>query len=311
MKKIEKSSNSKRNLIPRFALYGESPAGEPDQVHIEDVQSRSRLYQWEIEPHVHQGLVQILWVQEGQVDIRLDDMTATLEGPAAIVVPPDVVHGFRFAQGTDGLVLTVSHRLLVEGGPSEVSSAFLALFAESGMLTFVAGEPLALRLHGLLRELAAEFVEPDPGHSPVCGWIAWAFLWRLAQAGNRIQHGTLPGRRTAPGLFTRFLALVEQNFLKHWPLERYANRLGLTVPRLNRMVRKEHGCSALELVHQRLTREASRRLIYIAAPASSLAPDLGFEDPAYFSRFFKRRTGMTPQVYREAHRLEQANKTKD
>ena len=51
----------------------------------------------------------------------------------------------------------------------------------------------------------------------------------------------------------------------------------------------------------RLLREACRRLIYIAAPAARLAAELGFEDPAYFSRFFKRRMGVSPQSYRAAH----------
>ncbi|MBU4518401.1 MAG: helix-turn-helix domain-containing protein, partial [Gammaproteobacteria bacterium] len=96
--------------------------------------------------------------------------------------------------------------------------------------------------------------------------------------------------------------LVEQHFLEHWPLERYASRLGLSTQRLNRLARAGSGRSALELVHERLTREACRRLVYIAAPAASLALELGFEDPAYFSRFFKRRTGLSPQRWREAQR---------
>jgi AraC family transcriptional activator of pobA len=85
-------------------------------------------------------------------------------------------------------------------------------------------------------------------------------------------------------------------------LAQYASRLGLSTPRLNRLARAECGRPALELVHERLTREACRRLTYIAAPAASLAGELGFEDPAYFSRFFKRRTGMSPHRWREANR---------
>jgi len=100
------------------------------------------------------------------------------------------------------------------------------------------------------------------------------------------------------------LLLVEQHFLEHWPLDRYASRLGLSTPRLNRLVRAERGVSALELIHERLTREACRRLIYIAAPTSRLAAELGFEDPAYFSRFFKRRTGQSPQAYRQSYENE-------
>ena len=62
------------------------------------------------------------------------------------------------------------------------------------------------------------------------------------------------------------------------------------------------GRSALDIVHERLTREACRRLHYIAAPAETLARELGFDDPAYFNRFFKRRTGLTPHRWRETQR---------
>jgi len=95
---------------------------------------------------------------------------------------------------------------------------------------------------------------------------------------------------------------VEQHFLEHWRLTRYADRLGLSTQRLNRLARAESGRSALEIVHDRLTREACRRLYYVAAPAEKLALELGFDDPAYFSRFFKRRTGMSPRRWREQRR---------
>ena len=95
---------------------------------------------------------------------------------------------------------------------------------------------------------------------------------------------------------------MEEHFLERWPLAAYAKRLGLSSARLNRLTRSASGRSALDLVHERLTREACRRLIYIAAPAEKLAAELGFEDPAYFSRFFKKRTGMTPHRWRQTHR---------
>jgi AraC family transcriptional regulator, transcriptional activator of pobA len=99
----------------------------------------------------------------------------------------------------------------------------------------------------------------------------------------------------------RFVHLVEQHFLDHWPMERYAARLGLSTQRLNRLVRQHARRSALQLVHERLLREACRRLIYVAVPATRLAFELGFDDPAYFSRFFKRHTGLSPQRWRQAH----------
>lgn len=292
----------KPSTIPSFALYGEVAAPGQEMLHIEEVQSRSRLYHWEISPHLHQGLYQVLWLQQGAAEVALDEWVQKVGAPAAIVVPPGVVHGFRFAPGTDGLVLTLSARFLVEGEFQSVGEAFQALFAAPGVLEFTRDPAQAERLHALLRELAAEFTQPGSTESPVSGWLARSVVWRLAQA--RAQGAQADGERAHrhQALFTRFLLLVEQHFLQHWPLERYASRLGLSTQRLNRLTRAESGRSALELVHERLTREACRRLVYIAAPAASLAAELGFEDPAYFSRFFKRRTGMSPQRYREAHR---------
>jgi len=273
-------------------------------LHIEEVQSRSRLYHWEIEPHVHHGLYQVLWVQTGAAEVVLDEWREAVQGPAAIVVPPGVVHGFRFAPGTDGLVLTLSARFLVEGEFQSVGEAFRALFSAPGVLHFAPADGAAERLNALFRELAAEFMQPGPAESPVAGWLARAVVWRLAQA--RVQGQQAAGERAHrhQALFTRFLLLVEQHFLAHWPLERYASRLGLSTQRLNRLARAESGRSALELVHERLTREACRRLVYIAAPAANLAAELGFDDPAYFSRFFKRRTGLSPQRYRQAYRAQ-------
>jgi len=288
--------------IPTFSLYGEAAQPGQEMLHIEEVQSRSRIHEWEIKPHVHHGLYQVVWVQRGTANVALDELHETAEGPAAVVVPPGVVHGFSFAPDTDGLVLTLSARFLVEGEFQSVGEAFRALFSAPGILRFAVDDGVAVRLHSVLRELAAEFAQPGAAESPVAGWLARAVVWRLGSAcaqGRQPPVGKRAHRHQA--LFTRFQLLVEQHFLEHWPLERYASRLGLSPARLNRLIRAEDGCSALEFVHERLTREACRRLIYIAAPAASLASELGFDDPAYFSRFFKRRTGLSPQRYRATH----------
>jgi AraC family transcriptional activator of pobA len=287
--------------IPTFALYGEAASPGQEVLHIEEVQSRSSLYRWEIEPHRHQGLYQVLWVRQGAAEVVLDERREAAQGRAAIVVPPGVVHGFRFAPGTDGLVLTLSARFLVEGEFQSVGEAFRALFSAPGVLRFEDEDALAGRLDALFAELAAEFAQPGAAEAPVPGWLARAVVWRLAQA--RAQGLQSVGERAHhhQALFTRFTLLAEQHFLEHWPVARYASLLGLSVPRLNRLVQAEAGCNALELLHGRLTREACRRLVYIAAPVARLAAELGFDDPAYFCRFFKRRMGVSPHRFRQQH----------
>jgi len=289
--------------IPTFALYGESAKTPGEELlHVEEVQSRSRVRRWEIDTHRHQGLYQIVWVGKGQAQVTLDEHLLCVGAPSAVVVPPGVVHGFRFEPETEGFVLTLSPRFLLEGEFQVIGEAFRELFSAAGVLAAESPE-LAERLQRLFRALAAEFAAPDAPGSPVSQWLARALVSRLAQVRAQAPRDDGHAWRNQ-ALFARFMLLVESHFLEHWTLERYASRLGVSLIRLNRIVSAESGKTALEVIHDRLTREACRRLAYIAAPAATLAVDLGFSDPAYFNRFFKRRTGMTPRNWRLAHRQE-------
>jgi AraC family transcriptional activator of pobA len=291
---------SARSAIPAFSLYGEAAALGTEVLHVEPIQSRSRLYHWEIDAHVHQGLHQVIWLRSGPASVAMDGERTECVGPTAIVVPPGVVHAFRFNADSDGFVLTMGARALVEGDSTRAAAdALEALFAAPRVLPLAAETPETQRLHGLFNGLIAEFQMLDMAGSPVLLWLARSVVWRLAQvAEQRQQHaerGAAPGQQA---LFTRFVLLVEAHFLEHWPVSKFAARLGLTPERLNRLTHAHAGRNALELIHDRVAREACRRLVYVAAPISKLAFELGFDDPAYFCRFFKRRTGVSPSQYR-------------
>ncbi|MGP8122727.1 MAG: helix-turn-helix domain-containing protein [Xanthobacteraceae bacterium] len=291
----------RKSAIPAFALYGEAAGASADMLHVESIQSRSRLYRWEIDVHTHHALHQILWIAAGPAEVALDEARARCQGPVAVVIPPGVVHAFRMSRDTDGQVLTFNPRAVIEGDVPATGEALRDLFAAPRLLHFEPGAAATLRMAGLFGDLADEFAAPDSAGSPVPLWLARAIVWRLAQHCAREMRGTRSGAQRA--LFTRFLVLVEAHHREHWPVTRYASQLGMTPERLNRLVRAETGQAALDLIHARLVREACRRLTYIAAPVSKLAFELGFHDPAYFCRFFRRHTGQSPRDYRRATAL--------
>lgn len=289
--------NATRASLPAFALYGETGAPAPPLLHIESIVARSRLHDWEIDAHVHQGLHQVLWLRSGRVQAMLDESRIEAAGPLLLAIPPGTAHAFRFTPGTQGHVLTVNAGLLAEGEPA-LGQALAALFSGPRHLALDESAPEVPRLHALFEALQAEAEADDTagGDSGVPRWLARALLARLAQALQRDDQQAA-GRGGA--LYTRWLAQVEAHYREHWPVTRHAERLGLSTERLNRLVRAETGHNAQALLHQRLTREATRRLVHVAMPVSQLAFELGFEDPAYFCRFFKRQTGLSPRAYRE------------
>jgi AraC family transcriptional activator of pobA len=280
-----------------FALYGERAAPGADlHLHIEDIQARSRRYHWEIAPHRHAALGQCLWLASGPAEIHVDDVEAGLTAPALVIVPPGTVHAFRFSAETQGFVLTLPSATLDAGADRDLGELMQGVFAEP----FVGGieDPaLAARLQGLFERLLVEFREPEAGAAPVTGWLANSILWVLARhvAHARLGPARSPTRQRS---WLRFRALAEAHFHEQWKVSRYARQLGLTTTRLNRLCREHCGLTASQVLQKRLALEARRRLIYVDVSIARLATELGFRDPAYFCRFFKRHAGASPRTFR-------------
>ena len=99
--------------VPNFALYGD--AAKPswvDMVHYERIPVRSAMFHWDIAPHFHDALIQVLYLTAGGGETFMDDRKWALKTPCLIVAPARAVHGFRFSQDCDGPVVTAAQRPL-------------------------------------------------------------------------------------------------------------------------------------------------------------------------------------------------------
>jgi AraC family transcriptional regulator, transcriptional activator of pobA len=287
--------------IPSFSLYGETPAAaQTDGVHIEDIQSRSRKYLWRIGTHRHTILSQCVLVTAGPVTVTLDDTRAALAGPAVMIIPAGTVHSFRFGADTLGSVLTVDLARILSMAAAAHQWPIETLFSMPRAIDLRKDPQLALRAGQLLERLAHEFTQPDSWAAPVAGWLACCVLWVLAHGTAAHDSSEIHSSHDAERL-RRFRHLIETHYLKHWPVERYARHLSLSETSLNRLCRRLAGSTAFDLIQQRLAVEARRRLVYAASPVSGIAGELGFKDPAYFSRFFRRHSGVSPVEFRRRH----------
>jgi AraC-like DNA-binding protein len=96
---------------------------------------------------------------------------------------------------------------------------------------------------------------------------------------------------------------VEQHFQhKHRPAD-YAKLLNVTVKTLNRMAKQHLGKTVGDMISERLITQAKHELYLNDKPIKQIAFDLGFNDVAYFSRFFKTQTTVSPEVYRKSLRV--------
>lgn len=98
----------------------------------------------------------------------------------------------------------------------------------------------------------------------------------------------------------RLRQLIEKHFQEDHQPAAYARRLKVTPGHLNHLARRHLGRTAGVLIRERLAQEAKRQLIHTEATAAEIAYALGFRDPAYFARFFKREAGVSPTAFRRA-----------
>jgi len=287
------SKQARRPDIPVFKLYGEG--GEwrtPDLLHCESIPERSRLHDWEIRRHRHGDLAQILYVRKGVAQLDVEGEQIRVEEPMIVVVPPMCVHGFRFSPEVDGFVITVAAPLIA--WLREHSDARQRVLQHPGCHAVGDDQPW---LDALCTTLNHEYANAAPSRDLLLRSLVSALaVW----VSRRDQEHHVVGERTERGqiYLSSFSKLVEKHYREHLPVSQYAAWLGVTPVYLNTVCQRLAQQSALAVVHQRVLLEARRNLIYTTLNVSQIAHLLGFSEPAYFTRFFKRLTGQTPNQFR-------------
>lgn len=99
-------------------------------------------------------------------------------------------------------------------------------------------------------------------------------------------------------IYEQFSHLVQTDFLQSKSVHTYAEKMHITPKHLSETIKKISGRSALELIHQTQVNYAKALLRQTPKTVSEIAYDLNFENPEYFSVFFKRLTGISPSKFR-------------
>lgn len=286
--------------VPTYALYGETREDPAlGLLHCESIPERSARHDWEIRPHRHDALFQLLYLRGGSGEAEIEGRSEALAAGSLVVLPPLTVHGFRFSQDVDGWVVTlpeVTLRDVLRAAPQ-----LLPHLGTPRLIRLPSTEAAFADLDLAFQRLAAEFRRTAPGRTgALSAWLALVLVGVGRHILSNEQRALSVHSRKLRHIET-FRAAIERTYRAPRPIRAYASDLGITPTQLNRLCREVLGKSALELVHDRILLEAKRDLIYTTLSVNEIAYSLGFREPAYFSRFFKKRTGRTPSLFRRAN----------
>jgi AraC-like DNA-binding protein len=213
-----------------------------------------------------------LWIHAGQVQTWGD--IGAIDGPVALFAPP--------ALDTDTL-------LRIRATGMGLRCHFPARSPESS-------QDLGWSYLGHCASLAAGVHE-----------TLWAALLSRSLAALLLE---LVAGADAPGTarphpaedFLRLRDAIEDGFATEHRVAGYARRLGYSTRTLDRVARANAGVTAKALIDERVVLEAQRLLTHGDDPITVVAGALGFDDASNFSKYFTKRTGATPAVFRRRAR---------
>lgn len=292
--------------VPRYALYGdEAQPAWLDMVHMEWIPERSSLFDFEIAPHLHEGLIQVLYLTNGGGTAVIDGAKWHLYPQTLIVVPAGHVHEFHFTPDVDGPVVTAAQRplesLIASGAPGLLPTL------RRPLVQGVAGAGRHVEaLMPLFEAIERESHMQTRGEAAAGAALMMSVMVQVgritARSPVRESRNTASTTRRSDQV-ERFRACVDAHFRERWPIERYAAELGLSAAQLSRLCRETLGMSCLAVVNMRIVREAECELVYSTLGIKQIAHKLGFADDAYFARLFRKRTGITPTEFRQRARV--------
>lgn len=231
----------------------------------------------------------------GSGEIAYGGETNQLQAPSLVWVPTGQPAQLTLLGGSRGAWLAISNAALGEVAlPGTVAEDIRRLSLRPQLGTKIARD-LATRLTTLMSVMGTELRDNLPGSQEMVRHqlaIVAILLWRTS---DMVSAAPQPAPRA---LVNNFLHLVDQQMRRHWSVGDYARYLGISVDRLNTAVQRATGRTPLALIHARLMAEARQMLENSGMQISEISVALGFEDPAYFSRFFKRLGGRSPRQYR-------------
>ena len=249
-------------------------------------------------PHRHR-FYQIIWIVDGAGMHVADFEEHAIRPQTVFLLSPGQVHLVRVDRPLCGYMLVFTADFLALDGLAANATAALPFFRPGTANPVLAlADEEAEQLRSIAEDLLAEFAARAAWRREMLR----ARFQTLLLAFGRVARRTAVRAPPPASSVARFQVLIEDQFRRLHRVAEYARLLALTPGHLNDLTKAATGQTASTLLDARLILEAKRLLAHSDAPAAEVAADLGFPDPSYFGRFFRRHTAQSPRAFRAAIR---------
>lgn len=250
-------------------------------------------------PHRH-GYYHLLWMTEAQGTHMVDFETFEVRPHSVFFISPGQLHAWISSTKPHGFVINVSTEFFSRMFPRADDIAKFPFFHAIGSVPAVYLSPAQHdELLPLLQVIEREYRDRKLGRFDVIRSYLLILLTQLRRL-YPIEDG-LPRSDPYYALTRRLTLLIEERYLQFDTVGQYAQALNVSERQLNEALKRTMGRTVSRLVQERIALEAKRLLSNTVLSTAEIAFQLNFDDPAYFTRFFKKHTDHTPGAFRQKY----------
>jgi len=267
-----------------------SSASMPFEIHTMEWIDKNRWQQNSV-PHRHNYFV-IVWVKKG-TGIHLIDLDKfELQDCTVYCITPGQVHLLNINGSVEGYVISFTAEFM---GLAEEN--FDLLF-NTGLFNIFSHSPVievSTEMREEMEDMAGKMMKEYANffllRSEILRGYLKIFLIYLTRQFERTNQSESQSKNI--DLVKKFFSLIEKNFTGKRMVTDYADELVVTPNYLNEVVKKITGFPASHHIQQRIILEAKRQAAYSSLSMKEIAYQLGFDDIAHFSKFFKNTSGQS------------------
>ena len=235
--------------------------------------------------HLH-GFYEIIWFQKGSGTHYVDFNQYAIAPGTIIFISPGQIHSFDTKHDQEGYVLKICAELFDD-------------FVSLSCVTVQDKDSAALEI--LIGAMQEELKKEDSlGHREALHALVKLFVIMVRRSYAGMNPSAPNPHKVSYKAFLNFRKLIEENYCRLHTVKDYASLLNVSSKTLTLYVNECSKYSPLELINNRIILEAKRLLRYSVLSVKEIAFRLGFEDPSYFAKFFKRLVKQSPADYRES-----------
>ncbi len=236
----------------------------------------------------------LIWCSSGSAVIIVDEKEFHLEANTLITITSGQIHYLKESNNAKGFALEFTYDFFCKND-NDVELIFhnslFCHFAMNEIILLNKSEVVGFQLKLIESELLEKpYQYLVSTHSRIELILIEANREKLKQGGEIYKPDAL---------FLKFLETLRANFDKKPSVRQIASTLGTTESKLNELAKFHTGRTAQSVIFGLVVSEAKRLLTYEKLSVKEVAFRLGFDDPFYFSNFFKKETKISPKMYQE------------